>query len=121
MTSQLVERNGQRLLVVEAAGSVLGKTRDVLDLIGKALEQKARVIVVPVAGIDPAFFQLRSGFAGEFVQKIVNYQFKLAVIGDISGYVAESNALRDFVRECNRGSNIFFLPDVDALMAKLSQ
>jgi hypothetical protein len=62
---------------------------------------------------------LRSGFAGEFVQKIVNYQLKLAVIGDISAHIAESNALRDFVRECNRGSSVFFVSDVDALSAKL--
>lgn len=120
MTADLVERNGHRLLIVEPTGSILAKTRDVLDLIGEALQQKARVIVVPVGRLDPAFFQLRSGFAGEFVQKIVNYQLKLGVIGDISAYVAESNALRDFVRECNRGSSVFFVSDIDALLAKLS-
>jgi len=107
MTADLVERNGHRLLVVGPAGSILATTRDVLDLIGEALTQKARVIVVPVTRLDPAIFQLRSGFAGEFVQKIVNYQLKLAVIGDISAYVGKSNSLRDFVRECNRGSSVF--------------
>jgi hypothetical protein len=120
MTAELVERNGDRLLFVEPTGPLLGKTQDLLDLIEEGLQQKARVIVVPVARLDPAFFQLRSGLAGEFVQKIVNYRFKLAVIGDISARVAESNALRDFVRECNRGGSIFFLPDIDALDAKLS-
>ena len=120
MIGQLVERNGHRLLVVEPVGPVLGKTRDVLDLIEEGFEQKARVIVVPVARLDPAFFQLRSGLAGEFVQKIVNYRFRLAVIGDISAHVTESNALRDFVRECNRGGGVLFVPNIDALEAKLS-
>jgi len=120
MIAQLVERKGHRMLVVEPRGALLGKTRDVLDLVEEGLQQKVRVIVLPAARLDPAFFQLRSGVAGEFVQKIVNYRFKLAVIGDISTHVAQSKSLGDFVRECNRGSSILFVPDIDALEAKLS-
>lgn len=87
----------------------------------KAWEHNVSVIAVPVARFDPEFFRLRSGLAGEITQKIVNYRAKLAVIGDISDKTTESVALRDFVRECNRGNSIFFLPDLDALSAKLSE
>jgi Domain of unknown function (DUF4180) len=120
MPSRIVEINGHRLLVVEDEGPALARVQDMLDLIGEALSQRASLIVVPVVWLDPAFFRLRSGFAGEIVQKIVNYRLRLAVIGDISAFTAASNALGDFVRESNRGRNIFFLPDLDALAAKLS-
>jgi hypothetical protein len=120
MTFALTERGGHRLLVADAAGASIGAARDALDLLTEAFAQRASVIVVPIERLDPAFFRLRSGLAGEFVQKVINYRIKLAVIGDMSAHIAASDALRDFVRESNRGRDLFFLPDLDALVAKLS-
>jgi len=75
--------------------------------------------VVPIERLDPDFFVLRTGVAGVFVQKLVQYRLRLAVVGDISAHVAASDALRDWVREVNRGRDILFVPDVDALEARL--
>jgi hypothetical protein len=115
MTAQLIEHNNHRLLVLNSEGSILTRTQDLLDLIQEAFAQKASVLVVPVSRLDPAFFQLRSGLAGEFVQKVVNYQLKLVVVGDISAHVAASDALRDFVREANRGQTILFVSQLEDL------
>jgi hypothetical protein len=119
MPDRLVDLNGHRLLVVSDEGSALAGIEDVLDLIGEALAQRVSAIVVPVTRLDPAFFQLSSGLAGEFVQKIVNYRLRMAVVGDISEVTAGSVAFADFVRESNRGRNIFFLKDMNVLAAKL--
>jgi hypothetical protein len=115
MTAQLIEHNNHRLLVLNSEGPILGRTQDLLDLIQEAFAQKALVLVVPVSRLDPAFFELRTGLAGEFVQKVVNYQLKLVVVGDISAHVAASDALRDFVREANRGQTIFFVSQLEDL------
>ena len=120
MSNRIEERNGQRLLVLEDTGPLLARVQDILDLIAEAPLQHVDAIVVPVARLDPAFFRLRSGLAGEFVQKIVNYRRRLAVIGDISAFTAASTAFADFVRESNRGRNVFFVPDLDALAARLA-
>ena len=58
---------------------------------------------MPVARIAPAFFALATGVAGAVVQKFVNYRLRLVVVGDVTEHVAASTALRDFVREANRG------------------
>jgi hypothetical protein len=115
VTLKLIEHANHHLLVVDAEGSIISRTQDLLDLIQEAFAQKASVLVIPVSRLDPAFFQLRSGLAGEFVQKIVNYQLKLVIVGDISAQVAASDALRDFVREANRGHTIFFVSHFEAL------
>jgi hypothetical protein len=115
MTAALIEYANRRLLVLNAEGPILSRTQDLLDLIQEAFSQKASVLVVPVPRMDPAFFQLRSGLAGEFVQKVVNYQLKLVIVGDISTQVAASDALRDFVREANRGQTIFFVSHLESL------
>src|SRR5215471_12510150 len=115
MTAKLDDRANCRLLILDAEGPIVSRMQDLLDLIQQAFTQKAAVLVLPVARLDPAFFQLRSGLAGEFVQKVVNYQLKLVVVGDISAHVAASDALRDFVREANRGQTIFFVSVLEDL------
>ena len=121
MSNSIAEIGGYRLLVVGNEGPALTRVQDMLDLIGEALPQRVAAIVVPVVRLDSVFFHLRSGVAGELVQKIVNYRLKLAVLGDISAFTAGSTALSDFVRESNRGRSIFFLPDMNALAAKLAE
>jgi hypothetical protein len=113
--------SAEGLLVAEAAGPLLGSVQDALDLIGAAFSKGASVIVVPKDRLDPAFFQLSTRLAGEFLQKMVNYKRIFVVIGDFSEEVARSSALRDFIVECNRGKDIFFLPDMEALAGKLSR
>lgn len=121
MTASIVERDGHRLLVAEASGPLIGRVQDAVDLITLAWEQHASIVVVPVERFVPEFFQLRSLLAGEFTGKFAVYKVKLAMLGDISEKTAESESLRAFVRECNRGTLIFFSPDVEALVAKLNE
>lgn len=116
----LVEHGGHRLIVAEAEGPMIGRVQDAYALMEQAIAERTSVIVVPVARLHVEFLKLRSGMAGEFLQKMANYRIKVAVIGDISARLEKSDALRDFVRESNRGRSVFFLPDLDALALKLS-
>ena len=91
---------------IPAEGPLLSSGADALGLIYGDGVGDAEWIAVPAARLDAAFFTLRSGVAGEFVQKFANYGLRLAIVGNISGAVRESDSLRDFVREspCS-GSN----------------
>jgi hypothetical protein len=109
----------QRCLLADAAAAPVRDADGARRLIEEAMEHRASLIAVPVARLDPSFFELRSGLAGELLQKAANYGFKFAVVGDISSYVAASDALRDFVIECNRGNSIFFVDDMRALEERL--
>jgi len=57
-------------------------------------------IAVHKAAITEEFFDLSTSIAGEVAQKFVNYGFKLAIIGDFSGYASKS--LHDYIYECKR-------------------
>lgn len=93
--------------------------QDALDLIGETWGAGAEMVAVPAHRFAPSFFDLRSGQAGEFTQKLVNYHLRLAVLGDISGHVAASDPLRDFVREANRGAHVWFLQSAAELVERL--
>jgi len=91
------------------------------DLIGESMAERAEMIVLPVAALDASFFQLRSGLAGEILQKMVNYRRKLAIVGDITAHVAASDAFRDLVRESDRGDDLVFVPDLATLEERLGE
>lgn len=104
-------RHGTPVLVCSAEGAPVRDGAAALDLIGEALGTGAELVVLPVERLTDEFFTLSTGVAGEIAQKFVNYRLRLAVLGDISRHLAASGALRDFVRECNRGRQLWFLAD----------
>jgi hypothetical protein len=112
--------NDTVVLHLTEAGSPIAGGQDALEVIGEAWAVRAEVVAVPAGRFAPAFFDLRSGLAGEFVQKLVNYRLRLAVLGDISECVRASDALRDFVRESNRGGHVWFLDGPEDLARRLA-
>lgn len=114
------DRDGTRVLYLDSDGALISTPEDTSDLIGNAWIEHADVIALPLSRLDPDFFRLETLFAGHLLQKVVNYQLKLALIGDVSEYVARSSAFRDFVWEANRGEHVWFLADESALDAKLA-
>jgi hypothetical protein len=112
--------NGVAVFVCPDEGPTLAEDRDLSDLIGELFGFGAKVVAVPLARLGPDFLRLSSGVAGHILQKLVNYRFQIAVIGDVSAAVAASDPLRDFVRESNRGRTVWFVDDLAGLEAKLA-
>ncbi len=116
----IVEHHGVPVLVCDTDGASITTVQDALDhLIGAAFAC-AEVVAVPSTRLDGRFFDLSTGFAGDILQKFANYRLRLVVIGDIDRHLAASSALPDLVREANRGQDIWFLPDLDALSERLA-
>ncbi|MEV6375647.1 DUF4180 domain-containing protein [Micromonospora musae] len=120
MPDVLQERNGVAVLVCDPGGPVLATTEAALDLIGAAGFGGAELVAVPAGRLDPSFFSLGTRFAGEIMQKFVNYRLRLAVVGDISAHLAASGALRALVAESNRHDQVWFVPDLAALDVRLA-
>jgi hypothetical protein len=120
MITTLHERHGFRVLAYASDGK-LRNDRDASNLIGEALSQRADWVLIPVECLDDDFFRLKTRIAGEIIQKFVNYRLRLVIVGDISRFVDESDALRDFIYESNRGDQVWFLPNVDEFAERLDR
>ncbi|MEH1102176.1 DUF4180 domain-containing protein [Micromonospora sp. CPCC 205561] len=118
MPDVIQERVGAQVLVCDPDGPPVTTEQDALDLIGAAF-LGATVVAVPASRLDPSFFSLGTRFAGEIMQKFVNYRLRLVVVGDISRHLDSSAALRALVHESNRSGHVWFVPDLDALDARL--
>src|SRR5688572_8733965 len=110
MTDQVMQRRGVPVLVCDPVGTPVASEQDALDLIGASFGQ-AEVVAIPASRLDERFFALRTGFAGQIMQKFVNYRVRLVIVGDISQRTGASTALRDLVRESNRGRQVWFVAD----------
>jgi|HigsolmetaAR202D_1030399.scaffolds.fasta_scaffold83808_1 hypothetical protein len=118
MPDVLQERAGVPVLVCDPAGPPITTVEDALDLIGEAL-LGAEVVAVPAERFDERFFSLGTRFAGEVMQRFVNYRLRLVVVGDISRHLAASSALRALVHESNQAGHVWFVPDLDTLDRRL--
>jgi hypothetical protein len=107
------------LLEVTAEGPPLRDPRDALDIIGEAFGARPDWIVIPVARLGEGVLDLKTRLLGEMLQKFVNYGFRVAFLGDVSHVCAASKPFADFVRETNRGTQVWFVPDRAALLARL--
>ncbi len=79
----ITEVNGYRVLRVEGDDR-LATVGDFTDVIGDALSEGAGVVAIPATMIGDEFFQLRTGVAGEVLQKFVNYRNQAGDCGGCS-------------------------------------
>lgn len=116
---RIFEAPAGRVFLCAADGPLLDGDRGAADLIGAAYGSGAETIAIPTTRLPPGFLDLSTRIAGEMLQKLVNYRFRVAILGDISAAMEGSSALRDFVRESNRGATVWFAADLEALEARL--
>lgn len=120
MNIATVVAGGRIIAVVSASEEVITDVQSALDLMATVrYEADCDRIVIPKSLLDERFFDLKTRLAGEILQKFINYQVKVAVVGDFTGYT--SSSLRDFIYECNNGNDIFFLADEQQAVEKLSK
>jgi hypothetical protein len=94
---------------------IIRNSQDMLDLMVSArYECGCDTILLRKENLDEGFIDLKTGLAGEILQKISNYGFKLAVIGDFGRY--KSKSLRDFLYESNKAGRVMFVSDLKELL-----
>jgi hypothetical protein len=75
----------------------IAKVDDALRFVEAAYEHETRAFLVDARLLPPEFFDLRTRFAGEFVQKLVNYQLRVALL--LASGAALSPRFAEFVAE----------------------
>lgn len=98
---------------------IISSAEDGLDLLGDLYYQGFDKVIIYEKNITPDFFDLKTGIAGEILQKFSNYRMGLAIVGDFSPY--ESKSIRDFIFESNKTKHINFAETLEDALKKLSE
>jgi hypothetical protein len=118
MTLEYRQINGRKIALANADHLFIRETQDALDLMADASYQGADRIVLFECQLAPEFFDLKSGMAGEILQKFSTYRVRLAVVGNFSN--VQSKSLRDFIRESNRYGHVNFVGSEEEALEKLT-
>ncbi len=101
------------------SNDILHNAQEAAELLMNCLYQGADSLIIREDNLPAAFFDLKTGLAGDILQKFSTYNGRLAIIGDFSKY--GSSSLRDFIYESNKGRRINFVSDIDEAIAILAQ
>lgn len=103
----------------ENSAPIFSEPQDALDLLGNAWQyDHLSGIIVMKEDISEKFFDLKTGTAGEILQKFINYGMRISLVGDFS--VFSSKSLKDFIYESNKGDRISFVKTLEEAVIKLS-
>jgi len=119
MEMQIKDINNFKIAVVNSSEKIIFDTQSALDfMMTVRYETGCNRIVINKNAVSEDFFVLSSRLAGDILQKFINYNVKLAIVGDFSKYT--SKPLKDFMYESNRGRDIFFSSSEEEALEKLS-
>ena len=119
MELKRVEAGKEQIAEVVAEGVVIRTVQDALDLLATAnYRDGATCLLLEQQHLLPEFFDLKTGIAGEILQKYTNYGMKLVIIGDFAE--VPSKSLSAFILESNRGKQVAFMPNREAALAHIA-
>lgn len=118
MSIETHEINNVRIAEIIGDDIVVKSTEDGLDLLGSIYYQGFDCLILHEKNITPEFFKLKTGIAGEILQKFTQYRMRLAIIGDFSKFASKS--LNDLIYESNKGRHVNFLGSTFESIKKLS-
>ncbi len=113
--------NNDQLKIAEVISddTVINKSEDGLDLLGDLYYQGFDAIIIHEKNIIVDFFDLKSGIAGEILQKFSTYRVRLTIVGDFAKYTSKS--LKDFIYESNKGKQINFVSSTTEAISQLKK
>jgi hypothetical protein len=74
-------------------------------------------IIIHQKNLAPDFFDLKTGVAGDILQKFSTYNLKLAIVGDFRN--VKSKSLNDFIFESNKYGRVNFVESKEDALKKL--
>ena len=102
------------LLTVLEWTSPLQNVREATDLVAASMEHDTDRLLLDTGVLPPAFFELRTRFAGEFLQKLQTYRLRTAIV--MSPDADHGERFGEYLQEARRGHFCrFFTSREDAL------
>jgi hypothetical protein len=112
-TMQIIthQKNGLQIAEVLSDAIIINSSDDGGQLLNDLYYQGFDAIIIKASLLAADFFELKTGLAGDVLQKFSNRRMRLAIVGDFKAI--ESKSLRDFISESNKGNLVKFVASVD--------
>ncbi len=119
MEIKFIKNGRQKLAILENPGFKINSAQDALELLMNCQYSGTNKVIISRENLIPGFFDLKTGIAGEILQKFSTYDGFLAIIGDHSQFGSKS--LKDFIFESNKMRRINFVASQEDAIIALSR
>lgn len=103
MKVQVIERGTKKYVECASTETALRTGQDALDLIAACFENDTNLLVLHAETLSDDFFNLRTGLAGEMLQKFMNYRVKAALI--LTNEQVVKGRFKELLSEANKGND----------------
>jgi hypothetical protein len=117
MEISFIEVNEIKIAEILSDTMLINKTQDALDIMADCNYQGSYKIILHEKNIIADFFDLKTGIAGNILQKFSTYNVQLAIVGDFTKY--KSKSLNDFIFESNKLGRINFVHSTEEAIKRL--
>lgn len=103
MNYAVIEKNQRKYIEYASAEAPIRNEQDALDLIAACMGNDTYVLMLHMEALTDDFFKLRTGLAGNILQKFVNYGVKVAVV--IADNQRVKGKFKELLAESNKGNS----------------
>jgi hypothetical protein len=111
--------NGIKIAEILPESDLITSPDDILGIMADVGYNGSDKLIIHYKNLHHDFFDLKTGLAGEILQKFSNYRMRLAIIGDFSEF--KSKSLKDFIRESNNRGIISFVDSLEQALSRLDR
>ncbi|MES2560057.1 MAG: DUF4180 domain-containing protein [Bacteroidota bacterium] len=101
----------KRIAEIVSDTLLINTAKDGLNILVDLYYQQFDKIILQEHHITPHFFELKTGIAGELLQKFSNYRMQLSIVGTFENYTSDS--IQRFFKESNKTGNISFVQSLE--------
>jgi DNA-binding PadR family transcriptional regulator len=103
MQFKVIEKTNGRYIECISAETPLCTEQDALDLIAICSENDTNHLIIHAEALSDDFFKLKTGVAGQMLQKFINFQVKTAAI--IANEQLINGKFKEMLAESNKGNS----------------
>lgn len=103
MNYAVIEKNGRKYIECASAETPIRNEQNALDLIAACFENNINLLMLHVEALADDFFKLRTGLAGNILQKFINYHIKVSVV--VTDNQKVKGKFKEFSNESNKGNS----------------
>lgn len=103
MNYAVIEKNGRKYIEYASAETPIRNEQNALDLIAACFENNINLLMLHVEALADDFFKLRTGLAGNILQKFINYHIKVSVV--VTDNKKVKGKFKEFLNESNKGNS----------------
>lgn len=117
MGIEFIDIESEKIALLRGTDTRIASVQEAAELLVNCLYLDCNKIILREEQLPDRFFDLKTGVAGDLLQKFSTYSGRLAIIGNFTKF--NSKSLEDFIRESNRLGRISFVSDEEAAIKAL--